>query len=756
MWDRIKKVLPLFAVLLTVTAIGIVIYLFQLNRDTLFITHKSGMYSESFDLRFITFKKGKIVYTTDGHAPELGYKNLQEYTGPINLVCEDETTTYSFQVCCYFEDGTSTEVFRRDYVLDPQGAARFTTTYVVSITGTEEELFGDEEGIFVRGNRYYEYMESHPDTNVLGVKVPANYYQDVEVPVHAAIFLKDGTQIIDQNCGVQIYGNVSRQHNQKSFRLYARYDYDTVNEFSYPFFPTLITEDGKEPLDDYQRLSFHNTGNDNGFGFIRTELTSELARQSGFQDTLAAESVTVYINGKYQGVYWLQSTFDDRYFKEKYGDYEGEMAIGYGTLGKVEADGKATVKAMDSAREYREFCKWIETADLTVEENWDRVCRTIDVDNFAHYFALQYYTGNLDWPQNNVKVYRYMPNENEEYREGTVFDGRYRYLLFDTDYSFGLIFLDIFGHSVRTERLNDYVNSNAHTDIFRAAIKRDDFKNLFMGYVLGFMNGTFNMDHVSDTMYNLNVTRYDELRYMMEETGILKGSIWEAWGISDKTMADTEAEWNEIVGYAKERPAVVVGELQSVLGCGVPFPLNVIHENANRYYLGNIPFTGSVNGTWIEGVPIHISHELPTGMYVKGYEVNGIFYEGESLSLMPEEISGYSAGITITAVIEEVPVGDLQIHSYRTDGSEDYITLRNNGTADVQLSEYSITDNEEDLSKGHLPVQVLAPGETFVIYGEKYSGDMADDSLQVPFSWNDEEPVILYHQSGKIITTGES
>ena len=82
----------------------------------------------------------------------------------------------------------------------------------------------------------------------------------------------------------------------------------------------LVSEKTGAVIDNYQRLSFHNTGDDNGYAFIRTELVGELARQSGFPDVLIAESAVVFVNGKYQGVYWLNNTFDDRYFQEKYGD----------------------------------------------------------------------------------------------------------------------------------------------------------------------------------------------------------------------------------------------------------------------------------------------------------------------------------------------------------------------------------------------------------------------------------------------------
>ncbi len=741
-----RKALPALALLLLLSVVCILIYFTHMNRETLYISHESGIYSGSFDLAFRHFKKGTVFYTTNGHIPEPDTEGTYAYTGPIRLECKEETTTYSFQICCLYDDGTQSEVYRRDYILDPDGAGRFTTTYVVSIAGNEEELFGDEAGIFVRGNRFYEYMEEHPETNVLGDVVPANYHEDIEVPVHAAIFTKDGTQIIDQNCGVKIYGNATRQHNQKSFRLYARYEYDKVNEFSYPFFEDICTQNGKEPIANWQRLSFHNAGTDHDFGYIRSELVDDLARQSGFEDAMGAESVTVYINGKYQGVYWLQNTFDDRYFKEKYGDYNGEMAVCEGTLSVMDVNEAKTDTELQTCKDYNEFVEWIDGADLSDDTNWQRVCDTIDVENFAHYFAIEYYTGNLDWPQNNVKVYRYMCAEGEDYQEGTVFDGRYRFLLFDMDYSFGLFFLDMHGHNVSTQRLKGFMTTDSNATLFRAMMQREEFKDMFSGKVMYLMNEICTRDNVSEKMYNLNVMRYDELKYMIEETTILQGSIWEPWGVGLGGMSDTEAEWGEILTYVEQRPLYIIQELQNELQYGDAYSLSVF-TGEGEVLINGMSVGEVYSGSWLEGIPLEVTCSLPVGKTVKGYLINGDYADGSvyRLTHIDGELSG--AEIAIQPVIETVDVQSLTVSSYHISDSQDWVVLYNNGTVVLNLSEYALADSEETLSNATLPAMELQPGEKIKVYGKHYTGEMEEKSVQMNFAWNDEEQIYLYHET---------
>lgn len=742
-----KRAIPAILLLMVCSIIGVVIYIFSANEETLYVSHESGIYSGSFDLKIYSFRKGTIYYTTNGQEPQAGDEETYEYEGPIFLDCDGETATYSVRMYCVYEDGSVSPVYDRDYILDPLGKDRFTTDYVVSLTGDEELLFGDEKGIFVRGNQFYEYMEENPDTDVLNVKVPANYYEDIEVPVHASMFLKDGTQIIEQDCGVKIYGNVTRQLNQKSFRLYARYEYDDVNEFSYPFFGDICTQNGKEPITDWQRLSFHNGGNDNGYAFIRSELVGALGRQSGFQDTLGAESVTVYINGKYQGVYWLQNSFDDRYFKEKYGDYPGEMAVCEGSLSIMNTEAAETEAEKVCADDYNAFIQWLDTADLSDDANWKRVCETIDVENFAHYFAIQHFGGNLDWPHNNVKVYRYECAEGETYREGTVFDGKYRWLLFDTDYCLGLIFLDFYGHDVTVTRMNDFLESNEHTVLFRSLSQREEFRELYSAKMLYLMNEIFTRDHVSDTMYQLNVKRYDELNYMVSQTDILKDSIWKDWGVGEGDMAKTENEWARILEYTMARPQYIVGELQQEWQCGNVLSLQLSMQEEGSVLINGMNAGKEYNGQWLDHVTAEIGCDLPVGMTVSGWNVNEEYVEGEVLRLTEELLKDAGSTLVVSPVIQTVNAESLMVASYSIGDAQDYVVLYNNGTATVNLSHYALADSEDSLSGATLPSHSLAPGEKYYVYGEKYTGMMEENSTQVAFSWNDEERIYLYSES---------
>ena len=743
----IRLALPMLFLLTLVSVAGVLFYAYFMQRKTVVISHDSGIYHDAIEVSVETTRTATILYTMNGETPTLDNPNAREYTEPIFLPLGEDTSTYSIKFICIYMDRTFSEVYTRDYIIE-ENPERFTTDYVVSITGYEDSLLGYEEGIFVRGRQYDEFMAANPDVDTLGTVIPANYLSDKEVHVHAAIFTKDGTPVINQNCGVKIYGNITRAKNQKSFRLIARTVYDGVNEFTYPLLPNLVSDNTNTVIDEFQRLSLHNSGNDHGYGFVRTQLIGELARRAGFPDVLVSESATVYVNGVYQGVYWLQNTFDDRYFKEKYGEYNGEIVVCEGTLSKMAQENVENEYEQAAADDYNEFCAWIQDADLQDEENWKRVCDTIDLNNLAQYMAIEYFVDNSDWPNNNVKVYRYACAEGEEYQEGSVRDGRYRYLLYDTDYGMGLKFLGWYGGDVESRRLETLVEIDNNAILFCCLLNRQEFKDLFVNALLCIMNESFSLEEVAPILEEFNEKRYEELRYMVEDTTLLKDSLWES---DDNGMMDIEWEWAEIRYFAENRYKTVVSELDEKWKYGDMVDVAVSLSEQGNIKIGGLDVGQDFDGYWLENCPMEIACETSPGVVITGYNVNSQYAEGTVLNILPKEWAKQGEKIVIEPVVQVNLVESLHIHSYDIDGSDDYVILENNGQTEVLLSDYYITDSKDELSKGSLSEVILQPGEQFIIYGAKYSGECEENSIRLPFSWNGEETVLLVHHSKGIV-----
>ena len=723
-------------------------YMWLGQKDRMVISLDSGIYAQGTEVTVQVFRKGTIYYTMDGRDPAENGENVQEYTGPLILETTADGKAYHLCFFCQYDDGSLSEIHERNYVILGEDR-QITTDYIVCIQGEDYDLFSDEEGIFVRGNQYYEYWEEHPDLDENNVIIPANYFSNKELEVHAVIFTGQGQEIVSQNCGLKIYGNVTRAKNQKSFRLIARYDYDKENEFAYIFFDHLTSDNTGSAISAYQRLSLHNAGNDNGYGFIRNTLCNEIAKQAGFPDVLVSRSASVYVNDRYMGVYWLQNDFDDKYFKEKYGSYDGEMIINEGTLSSVTIDEEKDEVVQENARAYNEFCDWLIESNVNDPEVWQRVTETIDVDNLIQYVAIEYYISNFDWPKNNVKIYRYVPIAGEEYQEGTVFDGKWRYLLFDLDYGMGLQFLGWFGRTATEESLEEllYDDTKAYAKMFTKLMEREDCRNDFITAVLNLGNGCFAPDNVNHVLEELNETRWAELEYMMGSTDILKDSLWE-W--DDNNIDNVIQELEEIRDFADERMPMILTEMRSIWDCGSPFQIAPEHPAESEIYVNGQPVNSDCR--YFSEVPITLSLESVQGnKKATGWYINGEYIEGETVEILPQDYLWEYEVLAVEPLWEEAYKEELVIQAFSTRGHQDWVRLENTGNTIIYLSDYFLSDDEEEPLKGRLLNIPLQPGESILIYGGKYEGEMESMSYQMNFSWNSEEPVILAHLTKGIL-----
>ncbi|MCL1788847.1 MAG: CotH kinase family protein, partial [Oscillospiraceae bacterium] len=106
---------------------------------------------------------------------------------------------------------------------------------------------------------------------------------------------------------------------------------------------------------------------------------------------------------------------------------------------------------------------------LTDQSRWDEFNERVDVEAWLHYYAVQLYWGNCDWPGNNLELWRYWPDaeEIEKINNGLMhpyLDGRWRPITFDMD--FGAGFLGDSKNSI-------YIGSSAGYNSIQAVIDRN-------------------------------------------------------------------------------------------------------------------------------------------------------------------------------------------------------------------------------------------------------------------------------------------
>ena len=302
---------------------------------------------------------------------------------------------------------------------------------VVSLATDSLSLFDHETGIYIPGKRYEDYWFNPPWGNP-----HANYFyrgEDWERPASFEFFESGGERVLAQDIGIRIHGGMSRALAMKSLRLYARGEYGT-SRFEHPFFdhPDAHPRHRERPFaskhrnPSYNRLILRNSGQDfyRYNTMFRDAMIQGLVDHLNF-DTQSYRPAIVFINGEYWGIMNIRERYDRHYLARAHGIDPDQIDY---------MSGFATVIEGSSAH-FRAYRDYLSQNDITDSVHYAHVGTQLDIDNFIDYNIANIYANNQDWPGNNREYFRHQTEFDPDAGSGR--DGRWRYLLIDTDFSFG-------------------------------------------------------------------------------------------------------------------------------------------------------------------------------------------------------------------------------------------------------------------------------------------------------------------------------
>ena len=456
------------------------------NSDIVF-SKKSGFYNREFELS-IYAPTEEIYYTLDGSDPD---KNSIKYETPIKIsdaslnenvysmradvsarFLEDEIIENGgevqkepiyklpeypvdkcnvIKVVYYDEAGRKSEISERVYFIGFDQKAGYEDINVISITTAPDNLFDDETGIYVLGEKYSEFAEVGMEEDYWARTYwhhwDANYHQrgiEWERESNIQIFDENKNHVLSQNVGIRIQGGGSRGFLPKSLNIYAREEYGE-NKLYYDLFGT-----GYYP----KRVTL-TTGGDDYYTKIKDRLISELAEDCDIV-TMNYEPYVLFLNGEYWGFYYLTEKYDVEFFENYYGVPKGKMIDDVIIIKKDKVE--AGVDA-DWYVSYAEMKDAILNYDLSIQENYEHACQLVDIDSFIDYFAVEGYIARCgDWPDSNFALWRSRYNSGKMYE-----DGKWRWILFDvnsTSITESLITHDVIGGLRGTSELFDSFCAN--------------------------------------------------------------------------------------------------------------------------------------------------------------------------------------------------------------------------------------------------------------------------------------------------------
>ncbi len=587
-------------------------------------SHASGFYEKEFMLVLSTAEKdAEIRYTLDGTEPD---EDSPLYTGPIrikdregepNLYRDIQTSLPLWPVsnapsfkgtvvrARVFKAGSNPgETATRTYFVAPDADERYSLP-VISLVTDPANLFDKEKGIYVPGAVYESWKLRNP-SSIPGMNTPANYHQkgdDWERPVYVELFEPGGTVVFTQNAGLRIHGGRTSAYPQKSLRLYASAKYDPNSTFAYEIFEGLTAKGTGAPITEFKRLVLRNSGNDWVNTLLRDSLMQALTANTGIA-TQGGIPAVVFINGEFWGIHIIQQRQDRFYLESHYNADPNKVVI-------LEDDGVLSEGLPGDEQAYFDMIDFINSHDLYDANNFAYLESLIDIDNYLDYFVANVYCNNTDWPQNNVRFWRYKGEVGSD--ASSYLDGRWRWMLFDTDLGFGLD-RDVSFNALEwaTARFNPKSGEEWPSVIIRGLLENEGFKAELINRFLDHLNSTFRADVVLaeiDKQADLVGTAIDEHL-----------ARWNLLGRSKNRWLENVEKLRD---FARERPAYLKQHLADMFGLEGMASITAKNGNPKGGYVRinsvevnkNTPGVldeSSWTGEYFSGVPVTISaHPYP-------------------------------------------------------------------------------------------------------------------------------------------------
>lgn len=657
-----KKTLPiLIGTVAVCLIIGAVLFIspHMMNKDfTIKFSKDSGFYESEIKLILKSNEKDvSIYYTTDGTVPT---SDSPKYKEPITIadrslepnILSAKTGTSFYgdyipsepvqkatvvRAFAQFKDGTQSKVFTKTYFIGEKMCETYKEIPVISLSIEPDDFYGKENGIYIRGKVYEDWIADGGDAvNTPTWEMPANFTQkgrEWERTVHFELFENEKSACVSEDLGIRILGGASRAAEQKSLKFFARKDYGN-GSVDYELFPdNKKSLDETTPLNTYDTFAVRNGGNDSWMTKFRNRYIQLLVKDRAFS-TQETRPVVVFINGEYWGIYTMQEDYSDHYIYRNY-DINKDNVVMI-KLGTIEEGTDADQKLYDS------LISFAKNHDLSDDSNYQEICEMLDIDSFIDYFCTQIYIANGDWlnHDNNYRMWRSRTTSNKPYE-----DGKWRYMLYDTEYSMGIYTK---GEDYNLNSLKDALTfptdcPGTQVTLFRSLLENESFKEQFTTTFMDLVNENFNTTRMN-TLLEQMVAEYEPY---MEDYYIRFGTT-----ITDM-IADTPIDLfytgvEELKVFINNRNAYIPTMLKETLelqGDSINLTVNANDVSAGSVTINTITpdlTDGAFTGYYFYDYPVTITAAAKAGYTFAGWSGDSESTE-ETITITPGEVKQIEA-----------------------------------------------------------------------------------------------------------------
>jgi hypothetical protein len=520
----------------------------------------------------------------------------------------------------------------------------------------------------------------------------ANFWQDWERPAHVEFYDEEGNPGFSLDAGIKIYGGWTRGHPQKSMAIFARSRYG-AGKIEYRLFR-------EKPITEFESFVIRNSGND-WFGkdsesgtMIRDILMTRLTAGMDLEYQAARQAI-IYINGEYWGIQNIREKISEYFVASNRGVDPARIDMLEGNQYEIHG----------SNEHYAEMIDFLSSNDISLQENYDYIKTRMDVQNFINYQLSEIFFDNTDWPSNNIKYWRpSSPN------------GRWRWILYDTDFGFGLwdlnkVYNNTLEFATEPDGPPDYPNPPWSTFLLRRLLENQEFRYLFINSFADRINSTFSADSVKDLIQTLKDGIDEEMFLHVQR-----------WGGSYQNWINRTYD---PVSFANLRPSAMLNHIWNTMKPGEKHQLTFDVSDAgagsvklNTIFVRDFPW----KGIYFNDVPVTV-----TAVPEPGYRFTG--WTGDISSSAPSISFNPAPWMTVVANFEADPdnpenpviINEICYVQDSVADSGDWVELYNHSDRYVDISGWVLKDSDNTHSYTVRPGTLMAPGGYHVICRDRYA-----------------------------------
>ena len=613
----------------------------------------SGFYETNVNIEITAQSESVITYyTLDGSEPD---------TASIlfgNQVTLDKT--YVLKIKSFRDKYLPSETITNTYFINENSSLP-----VISLSTNPNNLWDYNEGIYVLG----------PNAEAAFPYFNANFWQDWRKHATFQLFDKNKIERVSIEADIKIFGGWSRANAQKSLSVFG-INGDIIN---YKLF-------NDHDLEEFSSIVLRNSGNDWGSTMFRDGFIHSIANPLNFENQ-AFEPAVMFLNGEYWGIHNIREKINLNYLNSHYSVTKSNIDL-------LELDGTIIDGNNESYIELKEF---ISNNNLSFPSNFDVVKKQLDIDSFIDYQLFQIYIANTDWPGNNAKFWR-----------DESINGKWRWILFDTDFGFGWDYGKSFNHNTLSFALQSngpgWPNPPWSTLFLRKLIENESFKNSFINRFSDLSNSTLKASLVKSKLEKSTEKIKSEIPNHIEKWNQFSFTKWESNISKMRIFADLRIVYLD--EYFKN---------QFGLSGKGNIELTISAPNSGKIKINTIvPQNYPWKGSYFIGQSLQLIPKPNPGYTFIGWS-GDIISSKDTLIIDVNTSQTISANYKLNSNHPQVVINEINYNSSNSFDTEDWIELFNNSDEIIDLSNWILKDEIDSNQFVIKPGTNLSPNNYLIL-----------------------------------------